>query len=157
MTTEPVKADIVAVLAEFIAESESYSIGFDPPLDVRRIAEEMNLLPVVLDMGGCLGLRPNGEVASFVWDDPQTLRTEHGIRIRNLAYHQASLRYGALKWLKPQRPHDAVVCSHCSGSGRCSTFPLPLADRIICYCGGLGWLQGEVAEQGAAADRGNRD
>jgi hypothetical protein len=134
--------EIVAALTAFISAPEPYTIGFDPPLDLRPLAAELQLLPAMLDMGGCLGLHPTGEVASFLWDEPTTLRTERDPRVRNLAYFQASLKYPALAPLVPPRPADVVVCSHCGGTGRCSGFPDELADKIVCYCGGLGWLPG---------------
>jgi hypothetical protein len=68
--------EIVAVLTTFVAGPEPYTIHFDPPLDLRAIAAEVQLLPACLDIGGCLGLRPSGEVASFTWDEPRQLRDE---------------------------------------------------------------------------------
>jgi len=145
--------EIAAALAEFVAAPEPYTIGFDQPLDLRAIAAEVRLLPAMLDMGGCLGLRPSGAVASFFWDEPRQLRTETDERIRNLAYHQASLKYPQLAPLVPRRPPDAVVCSYCGGSGRCSGFPDRLADSVVCYCGGLGWLSSKTVEPSAAPAR----
>ncbi len=135
--------EIAAALAEFVAVSEPYTIRFDPPLDLRAIAADVQLLPAMLDMGGCIGLRPSGAVASFLWDEPRQLRAETDERIRNLAYYQASLKYPRLVPLGPRRPPDAVVCSYCGGSGRCSGLPDRLADSVVCYCGGLGWLPNE--------------
>jgi len=134
--------EIVKALAEFVANPEPYTIGFDPPLDMRAIAAELRLLPAVLDMGGCMGLRPSGEVAYFLWDEPGQVRTETGERLRNMTYHRAALNYPLLAPLVPRRPPDAVVCSHCGGSGRFSGLPDQLADRVVCNCGGLGWLPG---------------
>src|SRR4051794_20963215 len=102
---------------------EPYTIGFDPPLDLRALASELRLLPATLDMGGCFGLHPTGEVASFPWDEPTSLRLEEDPRIRNLAYYQASLKHPLLAPLVPRRPIDALVCSHCGGSGKCVGFP----------------------------------
>jgi len=127
--------EIVAAIAEFVGASAPYTIGVDPPLDLRAIVAEVQLLPAMLDMGGCLGLRPNGEVASFMWDEPYTLRPETDNRIRNMAYYRASLKHPALAPLVPRRPADAVDCSYCAGSGR-----FPGFDQVVCYCGGLGWL-----------------
>src|SRR5215475_215051 len=98
----------------FIADPEPYLVRLlDPPLDLRVFADEVELLPVVLDGGGGLGLRPSGEVALFLWDRPHLLRPETDARIRNMVYYQASLRYPSLAPLVPCRPVDAVVCSHC--------------------------------------------
>ncbi len=110
------------MLAAFIADPQPYPILSDPPLDLRLIAAEAELLPVVLDVGGCYGLRPSGEVMSFLWDEPQLLRAEADARIRNLVYYQASLKYPALAPLVPCRPVDAVLCFYCGGSGQ-SGFP----------------------------------
>ena len=115
--------EIATALAEFVTAPQPYTIGFDPPLDLRAIAAEVRLLPAMLDMGGCLGLRPSGEVASFLWDEPRHLRAETDERIRNLAYHQASLKYPRLAPLVPRRPADAVVCSYCGGSDRWPACP----------------------------------
>jgi hypothetical protein len=153
VTTEDIP-EIATALAEFVADPKPYTIRFDPPLDLRAIAAEVRLLPAMLDAGGCLGLRPSGEVASFLWDEPQRLRTEGGERIRNLAYHQAALKYPGLALLVPRRPPDAVVCSYCGGSGRCGGLPDRLADSVICFCGGLGWLPRSLAEPGVTPDRG---
>jgi hypothetical protein len=137
--------EIVATLAEFVAAPEPYIIGFDPPLNLRAIAAAVRLLPAVLDMGGCLGLRQSGAVASFLWDEPHVLRAEPDPRIRNVAYYQASLKYPALAPLVPRRPANAVSCLCCGGSGRCSGLPAHLANSVVCYCGGLGWLPGKGA------------
>jgi hypothetical protein len=137
--------EIVAALVAFIADPEPYTIGFDPPLNLRAIAAELQLLPACLDMGGCLGLRPSGEVASFVWDEPRLLRADWDERTRNMVYYHASLKYPTLAHLVPCRPSDAVVCSFCGGSGRCNELGEKLADHLVCYCGGLGWLPGKTA------------
>jgi hypothetical protein len=134
--------EIVAAIAKFVAAPEPYTIGFDPPLDLRVLVAELRLLPALLDMGGCLGLRPTGEVASFLWEEPTTLRPETDLRIRNLAYYQVSLKHPELALLVPRRPAGAVTCTYCAGSGRCSGLPAELADKIVCYCGGIGWLPG---------------
>ena len=134
--------EIVAAFDAFVVAAEPYTMGFEPPLDLRAVAGELGLLPALLDMGGCLGLLKNGEVASFLWDEPATLRLESDPRIRNLAYFQASLKYLVLTPLVPQRPIDALTCSHCSGSGKWPGLNAKWADRIVCYCGGLGWLPG---------------
>jgi hypothetical protein len=136
--------EIAAALAAFIADPEPYAVFSNPPLDLRTIAAEVQLLPVVLDMGGCFGLRPSGEVASFTWDEPHLLRAETDVRIRNMTYYQASLKYPALAPMVPCRPADVVVCSNCGGTGRWG-IGTELENRVICKCGGLGWLPKESA------------
>lgn len=132
--------EITRALAEFIAAPEPYFIDFDPPIDLRALAAELRLLPATVDMGGCLGLHPFGEAASFAWDEPRLLRVEPDERIRNIAFHQASLKYPAMASLAPRRPPDAIDCPHCVGTNRCGGMPEKLANLVVCYCGGLGWL-----------------
>jgi hypothetical protein len=115
--------EIVAALDAFVAAAEPYTIGFDPPIELRALAAEVRLLPAMLDMGGCLGLCPNGEVASLLWDEPTTLRPETDPSIRNLAYFQASRKYPELTPLVPPRPANAIICPSCAGTGKCSGMP----------------------------------
>ena len=131
---------IEATLAAFLADPEPYIVSPDSPLDLRTLAAELQLLPVMLDMGGCLGLRSDGEVVSFSWDEPRQLRVEHDERIRNVALFRASLEYALLGCLMPRKPATAVTCPHCGGSGRISGLPQDLVKTITCHCGGLGWL-----------------
>jgi hypothetical protein len=136
---------IEEVLKAFVADSDPHVIHFDPPLDLRTLAAELGLLPVLLDMGGCMGLRPSGEVVSFPWDDPRQVKVESDERVRNIVLFRSGLKYPPLMALKPQRPPEAPTCSHCSGSGKASGMPGRLADSIVCYCGGLGWLPQKFA------------
>jgi hypothetical protein len=142
--------EIAEALTAFVADPKPYLIGGDRPLDLRAIAAQLRLLPAVLDMGGCYGLRPSGEVASFLWDEPEQVRTETDDRIRNLAYCQAARKYPVLASLVPRRPPDAVVCSHCGGSGRLAGVPDRIAESVVCYCGGLGWLPGKYTASPSA-------
>jgi hypothetical protein len=131
---------IESVLAQFVVDPEPYVLFPESPLDMRALAARLKLLPVMLDMGGCYGLMPDGKVASFCWDDPQQVRIEHDERIRNMVLFQASIRYPLLVCLNPKRPASASTCTHCGGTGMVPGLPLHLGRRIVCYCGGLGWL-----------------
>jgi len=138
--------EIVAALSSFVSASEPHLIRvLDPPLDLRRHANELQLLPALLDMGGCIGLRPDGEVVSFVWDEPYALRSERDPPIRNIAYYQASLKYPELVLLIPERPPDATICPFCDGSGKPLGIPKSELKNFTCYCGGLGWLPKQIA------------
>jgi len=51
-------------------------------------------------------------------------------------------RHNVLPLLLPPKPPDAIACPDCRGTGKL-TFPHGsehLADKLICYCGGIGWL-----------------
>ncbi len=83
MTANQVIPQIESALSSFVSDPSPHVFPGDG-LDLRALAAELQLLPVVLDMGGCIGLRPNGEVMSFLWDEPRQLRPEHDQRICNL-------------------------------------------------------------------------
>ena len=135
---------IEATLKEFVANPEPYLIKFDDPLDLRRLAAELNVLPMFLDFGGCYGIRPNGEIVSFSWDEPYKLDVENDPRIWNIVLFQGAKKYPELKELIPTRPPDAVECSDCKGTGIFQGLAEHgiVPQNIVCYCGGIGWLPG---------------
>jgi len=123
-------ATISQLIAQFLSDETPDTLG------LREIARRTNVLPVVLDMGGCLALRPSGEIVSFPWDNASDIRVETCPRIRNLAFFQGSKKFPALRALVPARPSNAVDCSHCRGQSELVGLP----ENVVCYCGGLGWL-----------------
>jgi hypothetical protein len=96
------------------------------------------ILPLTGDWGGCTGIRADGEIVFFLWDNPDDVQVETDPRLRNLAIFQGAKRFPELAMLIPPRPADAVTCGHCDGSGVMPEFPE--IENIVCYCGGLGWL-----------------
>src|SRR5262249_17155459 len=131
---------IESELAAFVADLEPFLVDLEPPLDLRALAGELRLLPVMLDSGGCFALRPDGHVLSLLWDEPHELRIEQDERVRNIALYQGSLKYPGLSHLVPTRPSGAIPCPACDGTGRVRGLPNGLAEKIVCSCGGLGWL-----------------
>jgi hypothetical protein len=133
---------IEAALRAFIASPVPYPIGLENPLDLRELAAELNALLMFLDFGGCYAIRPDGEIISFLWDKPYNLEYENDPRIRNLVLFQGAKKYPELDKLVPPRPPDAEDCSHCGGTGVESMNEKLGFDeeRLVCYCGGLGWL-----------------
>jgi hypothetical protein len=131
---------IEATLEDYISNPEPDVVNFDPPLDMRKIAGELNLLPLLLDMGGCVGIRPNGEFYSFVWDEPYELMPERDNRVCNIALFEGAKRFPGMMELLPLRPWSARECEYCHGSGTIVDLPTDLAKDVRCYCGGLGWI-----------------
>lgn len=134
--TPELSEKIEANLKEFISNPESYS---SLP-DLKEIAFELKVLPMLLDMGGCYAIRPNGEIVSFAWDEPYDLEIENNPRIQNIVLFQGSKKYPGLSALVPTRPPDARNCDFCDGTGTVIGLPADMAESIVCYCGGLGWL-----------------
>jgi hypothetical protein len=117
--------------------------GPDGPIDLGRIVSQLDALPLMLDMGGAVAIRPDGEIISFVWDKEEDYQVENDRRICNIALFAGSKKYPELKQLIPSRDQDDVECPHCNGTGTLSINADLGVDNIVCYCGGLGWIPKE--------------
>jgi len=125
-----VPAEVEMALSRFLSE-------FDPdPLDVKGIARRHHALPLLLDTGGCVALRPNGELIQFLWDTPDQVTIEADPKMRHVARAVGSRRYSAISGLAPTRTSTSEVCVICKGTGVIRA-DLP---NIVCSCGGLGWV-----------------
>jgi len=101
------------------------------------VVAKFGALPLTLDMGGCLAIRADGEIISFLWDEPHDVKIERDPRRRNIALYQGSLKYPELAPLVPSRPTDAKPCGNCAGIAAIRAQGI---DNVVCACGGLGWL-----------------
>jgi hypothetical protein len=131
---------IIKLMEDFIRESTP------DPLNLRRLASEAQVLPLFIDMGGVFAINTKGDIISFPLDG-EPLQVEEKLpkieidpRIRNIALYQGSKKYPELKNLIPLKPDNAQVCPHCGGSGIDPYAAKLNTDKIICYCGGLGWI-----------------
>lgn len=131
---------IETLLETYIKSPEPDFVNFDPPLNLNEIAREVKLLPLLLDMGGCIGIQASGEFFSFIWDEPFNLLPEHDDRVCNTALFVGSKRFPELSEFVPARPLTARDCDYCNGSGTVRDLPPKLAEAVRCYCGGLGWI-----------------
>jgi hypothetical protein len=103
---------------------------------VKGIARRHHALPLLLDMGGCVALRPNGELIQFLWDAPDQVAIEADPKMRHVARAVGSRRYSAISGLAPTRTSTSEVCLTCKGTG----VVRPDLPNIVCICGGLGWV-----------------
>jgi uncharacterized protein (TIGR02996 family) len=102
---------------------------------VRILAAKYQVLPLLFDMAGWFALGRDGEVVSFQWDEPDSVRKEQDPRVRNIALYQGAKKFPELRLLLSPKPTWSRTCPTCGGTGT----PLSLPE-IVCYCGGLGWL-----------------
>jgi len=100
---------IELALRAFVANPEPCLIDLHSSLDLRKLAAELNALPMALDFGGCYVIRPNGEISSFAWDELYDLRIEDDPRICNFVLFQGAKKYPELLELIPSRPIDAMI------------------------------------------------
>jgi len=134
---------IEATLKNFVENSEPYILNFDEPIDLRKLAAELNTLPMMFDWSGYYEIRPNSEIVVVDFnDEPYKLKPELDPRICRMILYQGVKKYPQLHELMPKRPSDAEDCRSCNGTG---VDPMNEKlgfdeERIVCWCGGLGWL-----------------
>ena len=108
----------------------------------RKYVEELGILPLLSDMGGFYGLTRDGQVLEFDWDslEPELVVDPHPL---HLALFQGAAAYPALRTMLPPRPVNARTCVSCDGTGEANV-PTHLQDKVVCYCGGAGWVPREL-------------
>jgi hypothetical protein len=105
------------------------------PLNLKQIARELGVVPVVRGWDRLGALRLDGTLVDIDYEPPYTaVEVEHRAdRLTLLGFCAAKLP--SLAELRPVRPADAFDCALCKGTGREAT-----ASDGICICGGLGWM-----------------
>ena len=105
-----------------------------------RIAARHRALPLFRGRDGYYALSLSGEVVEFRWkhfDDPEPELFD-GRAYGCIAI--GALKYPELACLLPARQGDEPACEHCGGTGQ---HPLAIQHqdhRVICECGGLGFI-----------------
>jgi hypothetical protein len=131
------RRQIAKRIADFVDDSSSvYTYAFG------AIAR-FNALPLYFDWSAFMALLPDGHIVWVPYDeepgDIQVVQEEH---VRNIGLFRGAKLHPKLQFLLPTKPPNAIDCPDCRGTGKL-TFPLGsehLADRIVCFCGGIGWL-----------------
>jgi hypothetical protein len=146
---EPVRFEILLLMQEYelnisnliSAMILSFCAETTPdPQDLRSLAKRKGILPLYLDWSGAFAITRSGDIVSFLYDEPETLRPESDPRIRNMILFRGSKKFSELKILVPTRPRTASTCDHCAGTGNAPEDAQIGPDVIVCYCGGLGWI-----------------
>ena len=106
-------------------------------LDLRKVAEEMQILPLMVDSGGCFALSTTGEIVSFGECNYRDLRIESDPKTIRTALYQGSLWFSEIKEMIPARPEEAIDCKDCETFNKKHN---NFSDSFVCMCGGLGWL-----------------
>ena len=130
MIRAELKEQIEDLLRAYCSESSE-----EPPY-LKTMAQQHQLLPLLIDWSGFYALSPAGDVF-VVSQEANTIEVERDERVRRIAIFQGAKKYHALTPLVPDRPSNAVDCNHCEGTGQIN-LPAVQSDLIVCYCGGLG-------------------
>jgi hypothetical protein len=129
-----VSALIARLLKAFLADSGA------EPADLRGVAARLQALPLYSDMGGCIAIRPTGELIGWAWDSPfEDVWPVEDLRWRAIALAHGANRHRELRALLPRRPSNARDCKECKGTGKA---PPSFEDSgWHCFsCTGVGWI-----------------
>jgi hypothetical protein len=118
--------------------------------DIAEFVSNLGGLPLYVDWSGGVAIRPDGELIEFLWDEPESIKVEVDPRYRFIALFLGSRRYEELAALRPIRTAADRDCPICEGTGRLRELEEIGTTHILCYCGGAGWLPGEVPDSPAA-------
>jgi hypothetical protein len=110
--------------------------------DLAAVARRATALPVYADMGGALLLAASGQILYVTsdqpWDENATWTLEADPRWTIVARIAACEQYPRLGFLRPKRPHGAVDCDACAGTGHTEIARI----RLRCgRCWTLGWRE----------------
>jgi hypothetical protein len=132
MTPSP---ELVARLRECIRAYVEADIP--DPLDLRRAARALDLLPVVEVIGRWHGVRTDGAVVSFALMPPHEEREESDRWRRAFVISLGRADCPELDGLVPPRSLNSRPCLRCGGTGE-----IRLGDQgmVPCVCAGVGWL-----------------
>ena len=123
---------------------EQYLEGTQGPASYRELARTHRVLPLLFEWTGFVGLRSNGAIV-WVEEDTRAVSGDIPERLALIARVRGSELYPELAFLRPQIGRDWLECPACRGSGRANV-PAPVADKLLCYCGGLGRLPESIVE-----------
>lgn len=121
----------------FFPKSESSEIK-----DLRDIAKELNVIPIDFEPFASWGLKADGSVIFFQFEEPHLIKSVKNQKIINMVYFGAANKYETLKELMPIRNKESIICPGCDGAGKPKEFAHieRLKNFIKCNCGGVGWL-----------------
>ena len=105
-----------------------------------RAAAHSQAVPAFWDWSAFGGVRVDGEVVWVEYAAPHAVTQVEDPVHRNTILHAAASAHPALGFLDPVQPPGAEGCPACGGSGLAWTDGVPQDDRLVCFCGGLGWL-----------------
>ena len=102
------------------------------------IAHRKDIIPIEQTEDGWLCLHANGHVAHVDEHGANDELIGRSVRATALLGNLA-VRFPLATWFVP-RSTDAIPCPVCGGTGMVPGVPADLSRRLVCQCGGLGWL-----------------
>jgi hypothetical protein len=137
------KVEIPPAISAFIRERIVNFERTARPEDVDEIdnVKKHGGLPLFRGWTETLAIRPDGTLIKWPTEEWPGAK-EFGDPVwAKIALTQGAQIYPELRALIPARPASAVTCEQCQGSGDPFTHNQSLRGKIICSCGGVGWLE----------------
>ena len=129
MTIPP---DVAAQLAKYRGAQAARST------EVATVAERHDFLVLYADIGGAIGVRPDGEFVEVGWDDDHAVPLE-SLRWRDIALVTGAKTYPEIARLLPVRTRGDRTCDQCHGTGKVAVQGTTV-EKLMCKCAGLGWI-----------------
>jgi hypothetical protein len=112
-----------------------------PPPRWHREARRAGFYPAYADFVGCFVLDASGEVWCRADDVSWTqMARVQEPELRHVARVQAARWSRSMRAFSPRRDAAAKTCPSCHGAG--SPVPPRWQHKILCECGGTGWVPG---------------
>jgi hypothetical protein len=127
-------SQVESALADYLASQDPNHVW------TRRWAEYHHALPLVVDMSGCVALRPDGTLIQFAWDAEADISVRVDSHTCHVARAIGARKYPSINGLAPAKGPTARTCEACGGTGTpIEGNPLSIIGSI-CICGNTGWL-----------------
>ena len=126
--TPELAAALRAVLDDFLRLQDA------DPLDLRSIARQARVLPVMRGWEVLGAIRLDGVPVEVMYDPPHAISEIQDRPMALAILGTCAARYPSLVALRPTRPPNVPDCQLCKGSGRSDS-----SSDGLCLCGGLGW------------------
>ena len=121
------------------AQENSDNPILDSDLTYGELASELNILPVLFDMGGYGAITHEGEVVVALWDTLKQITIETDQQLRKIILFRCSQLYPELAELEPVRPQNAIDCPMCTENELVWRLTQK-NEKLICGCGGTKWI-----------------
>jgi hypothetical protein len=139
----PIRRDwIESAIREYIARVKEHPTEL--AVSIVGTVQAMGALPLCCDWAGGIAIRPDGELVSFLWDEPESVKVATDPQLRFLGRVAGAEEYPDLAYLLPPRTTEDRDCPSCNGGGVIPGFED--LKNIRCYCGGAGWLPADVPD-----------
>ncbi len=128
----PEQSRVICKLIDEFVDHPPDKLGWQVPF-----VREQHALPLYIGWTETTAITSTGDIV--IWSTEKDVRfiEEISRQLFHASLMEGVKRYSNVEFLIPPRPHEAVTCDACFGTGR---IPHKGLENLICICGGVGWL-----------------